>query len=112
LYRFCRIKATTIFARFWINICIINPKGQNMYAIYKKGVPATVAQATYTTTAVSPTVAAASTTNVAVSAQAGTAVKNGTNGYNGTTVAGQKQAGSLNVNGVLVVAPGKNTPLS
>lgn len=47
-----------------------------------------------------------------VAAAVGTAVKNGTNGYNGTTAAGQKQAGSLNVNGVLVVAPGKNTPLS
>jgi hypothetical protein len=86
--------------------------------IYKAGVPSVTGTSTLSNgfTASSPVTKA-----VYGDTQAGTVksaytsntnVYHGANSDNGTTQYGVKQAGSLNANGVLTVAPGRNTPQS
>ena len=84
------------------------------YAIYKAGIPQVSGISTGINTypSVSAPIAAANYISTPVSAVAGTPVKQGPNSNNGTTVAGQKMAGSLNVNGTLTIAPGRNSPQS
>ena len=81
------------------------------YAIYKAGVPATVGTKTFATGQIaSPVTATASYPAGVVSPVVGTAVYGAPNPTQ--PVVGIKMAGSLNANGVLTVAPGKNTPQS
>lgn len=112
LYNCNPLFATLIFAKITINNVILTLKDKNMNAIYKKGVPAVVAQATFTTSPVSTAIGQASNPATPVSAVAGKPVLLGPNSNNGTTVVGQKVAGSLNANGVLTLVPGRNTPQS
>jgi hypothetical protein len=88
-------------------------------AIYKAGVPAVTAVPTYGTygaagtSAVSAVTGAANTTNAAVSPVTGVAVGVGKVLKNGQyATVGVSMAGSLNANGVLTVAPGRNSPQS
>ena len=81
--------------------------------IYKAGVPSQYGVQNQTGIPTPPSITGkAVTSNTTVSPSYGTPVNHGANSDNGTTVYGVKQAGSLNANGVLTVAPGKNTPQS
>ena len=85
--------------------------------IYKQGVPATVGKSTAGSLNTNSLAATAGTyQNIyganGITATTGKAVLHGPNSDNGTAVAGIKLAGSLNANGTLTVAPGRNTPQS
>jgi hypothetical protein len=82
-------------------------------AIYKAGVPAVTAIPTYGTSAVSAVTGVSVLTNAAVSPVTGVAVGVGKVLKNGQyATVGVSVAGSLNANGVLTVAPGRNSPQS
>ena len=89
------------------------------YAQYKQGVPNATAVPNYATgfTASAATPPSAVATNNVYGLPTppnltGSASRGTQNSNNGTTVTGAKLAGSLNSNGVLTVAPGRNTPRS
>ena len=83
------------------------------YTIYPSGQPVYGTKSYATNFVASAQTGVATMTNPATPAVTAAATYVGSAaGTNGSTVYGTKQAGSLNANGVLTVAPGKNTPLS
>jgi hypothetical protein len=85
--------------------------------IYKAGIPSVVGTKTAGSLNVNstPTVVGNPSPTVFTVASPVVGAANyhgGQNGYNGSATYGVKMAGSLNANGVLTVAPGKNSPQS